>query len=117
MKIRRSGTSQPYLSLGALRELPILYPVNRAEMERIVGILSLLDAKITLLRRQNETLEAIAQALFKHWFVDFEFPNENGQSYKSSGGKMVPSELGEIPEGWKVGLFRRLYSASRGLCV
>jgi type I restriction enzyme S subunit len=50
----------------------------------------------------NKTLEAIGQALFKHWFIDFEFPNEKGKPYKSSGGKMVDSKLGEIPEGWDV---------------
>ena len=65
--------------------------------------LSFLDSKIDLLRKQNQTLENIAQTLFKRWFVDFEFPDEKGQPYKSSGGKMVASELGEIPVGWKVG--------------
>ncbi|WP_353948325.1 restriction endonuclease subunit S [Sporolactobacillus sp. Y61] len=44
----------------------------------------------------------MAQAIFKHWFVDFEFPDENGNPYKSSGGKMIESELGRIPEGWEV---------------
>ena len=48
----------------------------------------------------NQTLEAIAQAFFKYWFVDFEFPNEKGKPYKSEGGKMIDSELGEIPVGW-----------------
>lgn len=47
-------------------------------------------------------LEAQAQAIFKHWFVDFEFPDENGGPYKSSGGEMVESELGMIPKGWEV---------------
>ena len=47
----------------------------------------------------NQTLEKIGQAIFKHWFVHFEFPNEEGKPYKSSGGEMVDSELGEIPEG------------------
>ncbi|MEA5504810.1 restriction endonuclease subunit S [Halotia wernerae UHCC 0503] len=70
------------------------------QQEEIVSILSCLDAKIDNLRRQNETLEAIAQTLFKHWFIDFEFPNADGKPYKSSGGAMVRSELGEIPEGW-----------------
>jgi type I restriction enzyme S subunit len=51
----------------------------------------------------NETLEAICLTLFKHWFIDFEFPDENGKPYKSSGGKMVDSELGQIPEGWRIG--------------
>lgn len=49
-----------------------------------------------------DTLEEMASTLFKRWFVDFEFPDENGNPYKSSGGKMIDSELGEIPEGWKV---------------
>ncbi len=68
----------------------------------IAEILSSLDDKIELNNRINAELEALAQALFKRWFVDFDFPNENGQPYKSSGGKMVESELGEIPEGWEV---------------
>ncbi len=44
----------------------------------------------------------MAQAIFKQWFVDFEFPNEEGKPYKSSGGEMVESELGMIPKGWKI---------------
>lgn len=53
----------------------------------------------------NQTLEGIAQNLFKHWFIDFEFPNEEGEPYKSGGGDMVYSEdfKKEIPIGWKVG--------------
>ena len=51
----------------------------------------------------NDNLEQQAQALYKQWFVDFEFPNEEGNSYKSSGGKMVDSVLGQIPDGWSVG--------------
>jgi type I restriction enzyme S subunit len=58
--------------------------------------------KIELNNQINQNLEALAQALFKQWFVDFEFPNENGEPYKSSGGDMIDSELGEIPEGWEV---------------
>lgn len=70
--------------------------------EAIAEILSSLDEKIELNRKQNRTLEGIAQALFKRWFVEFEFPDENGRPYKSSGGAMQPSELGEIPVGWEV---------------
>ncbi|MBS0016761.1 MAG: restriction endonuclease subunit S, partial [Arthrospira sp. SH-MAG29] len=73
-----------------------------------------LDRKIENLRRQNETLERIAQTLFKHWFVDFEFPNEDGKPYKSSGGEMVRSELGEIPAGWRVGNLRDITSVING---
>ncbi|MDD3940619.1 MAG: restriction endonuclease subunit S, partial [Candidatus Pacebacteria bacterium] len=72
------------------------------EQKQIAEILSSLDDKIELNRKINSNLEKIASLLFKQWFVDFEFPNNNGESYKSSGGKMIDSELGEIPEGWKI---------------
>ncbi|MFC1560865.1 restriction endonuclease subunit S [Candidatus Latescibacterota bacterium] len=74
------------------------------EQSAIAKILSDLDSKIELNQRMNKNLEAIGQAIFKHWFIDFEFPNEEGNSYKSSSGEMVYNdELGkEIPKGWKV---------------
>jgi type I restriction enzyme S subunit len=68
----------------------------------IAEILSSLDDKIELNNKINQELENLAQTLFKQWFIDFEFPNENGEPYKSSGGEMVDSELGEIPKGWEV---------------
>ena len=72
------------------------------EQKAIADILSSLDEKIEVNNQMNETLEEMAQALFKQWFVDFEFPNEEGQPYKSSGGEMVESELGMIPKDWKI---------------
>jgi type I restriction enzyme S subunit len=68
----------------------------------IAEILSSLDDKIELNNKINKELENLAQTLFKRWFIDFEFPNENGEPYKSSGGEIVESELGEIPKGWEV---------------
>lgn len=73
-----------------------------SEQTRIGNLLGSLDDKIELLREQNETLEVLAQTLFKRWFIDFNFPDKNGNPYKDSGGKMIGSELGEIPEGWEV---------------
>lgn len=70
--------------------------------EKIASILSALDDKIEINNEMNKTLEETAQTLFKRWFIDFDFPNENGEPYRSSGGKMVDSELGEIPEGWEI---------------
>ncbi len=84
------------------------------EQRTIAKILSDLDSKTELLQQQNKTLEAIGQTLFKHWFVDFEFPNEEGKPYKSNGGKMVESELGDIPEGWGVGSYQDIVSVSTG---
>jgi type I restriction enzyme S subunit len=68
---------------------------------RIADILSALDDKIENNRKTSEKLEQIAQSIFKHWFVDFDFPDVQGRPYKSSGGKMIENELGLIPEGWK----------------
>ena len=90
---RVSGSTQGYLTLNSLREFPVLCPDYKTQ-ETIVSILSSLDDKIELNRRINENLEQQAQALFKSWFVDFE-------PFKD--GKFVDSELGMIPEGWKVG--------------
>jgi type I restriction enzyme S subunit len=74
------------------------------EQHSVAEFLAVLDAKITVNRQMNRTLEDIGQAIFKRWFVDFEFPNEEGKPYKSSGGQMVHSEeIGkEIPRDWKV---------------
>ena len=92
----------PGVNRNDLHQEDVLLP-PLAEQKKIANILSCLDAKIDNLRRQNETLEEIARSIFKHWFIDFEFPNADGKPYKSSGGAMVRSELGDIPEGWQVG--------------
>lgn len=102
IKSRTEGSVIPHLYQRDFIEMEIPLPEPN-EQENISKLLTKLDNKIDLLRRQNETLEAIAQTLFKRWFVEFEFPDENGRPYKSSGGEMVPPELGEIPEGWRVG--------------
>lgn len=95
MKLGRfSGQSaQPGLSVTELTKQPIVVP-SLSTQKRIASILSSLDDKIELNRRINENLEQQAQALFKSWFVDFE-------PFKD--GLFVDSELGMIPEGWRVG--------------
>lgn len=95
----RETDMAPYISLTNQRTFKLFIPPLE-EQKQIADILSCLDNKIDNLRRQNETLEKIAQTLFKHWFIDFEFPNDDGKPYKSSGGAMVASELGDIPAGW-----------------
>lgn len=79
--------------------------------KKIAKILNSLDEKIELNQHMNQTLEEIGRAIFKHWFVDFEFPDEQGRPYESSGGEMVDSELGEIPKGWEVGTINDLCSS------
>ncbi len=102
------GTStQPNMKIQDLLNFKI--PNFRLEtQEKIASILSALDDKIEINNEMNKTLEEMAQTLFKRWFIDFDFPNENGEPYRSSGGKMVDSELGEIPEGWEVGNFENI---------
>lgn len=132
---------------------PIVFP-KYPEQRAIAGVLSSLDDKIELLREQNKTLEATAQAIFKEWFVKFNFPVEFGVNseelrvnseelrvnseklkmnsvklktnsegktrknigYKDAGGKMIDSELGQIPEGWRVERIKNVVSENtRGI--
>jgi len=87
---------------------------NLKTQNAIAEILTSLDGKIELNNQINQNLEALAQALFKQWFIDFDFPDENGLPYKSSGGQMVVSELGEIPKGWTIGILDDLVSIKGG---
>ena len=84
-----------------LLDLEVTLPVLD-EQKRIGSILANLDRKIALNHSINHNLEAMAKQLYDYWFVQFDFPDENGKPYKSSGGKMVWNEKlkREIPEGW-----------------
>ncbi|WP_151087134.1 restriction endonuclease subunit S [Hymenobacter baengnokdamensis] len=73
-----------------------------AKQREIVAEYHTIQNRIALNNQLIQTLETTAQAIYKQWFVEFEFPNETGQPYKSSGGEMEDSELGEIPKGWEV---------------
>lgn len=95
-----SQSAQPNINLKQIGEIPIKLPPIE-EQKAIAKILSDLDNKIEVNNKINKRLEDMAQSIFKHWFVDFEFPNEEGKPYKSSGGDMVESELGMIPKGWE----------------
>lgn len=88
------GTTMPSINTTLLSNVLITFPINTDVQHRITSILSELDSKIAVNRRICENLEAQAQALFKHWFIDF-------APFKD--GKFVESELGMIPEGWRVG--------------
>lgn len=104
IKSMTGSSGRQRVQKDVLENVDILLP-SIEEQEKIANILSSLDDKIELNNEMNKTLEEMAQALFKRWFVDFEFPNEDGQPYKSSGGEMVESELGMIPKEWEVGYF------------
>jgi len=108
----KQSTAIPILNKTQFSKISIPLPSDTLEIEQIAKTLSDLDSKIELNQQMNKTLEAIGKAIFKHWFVDFEFPNENGKPYKSSGGEMIYNkELGkEIPNGWSV---KSLYNCAQ----
>lgn len=95
------SANQANISPSQIKDIEIQLPPLE-EQEKIANILSSLDDKIELNNEMNKTLEEMAQSIFKRWFIDFEFPNEDGQPYKSSGGEMVESELGMIPKEWEI---------------
>ena len=108
-----TGGTRGNINAKTYGDMPIHLPPISVQ-NRIVEILGVIDDKIENNRRINDNLEQQAQALYKQWFVDFEFPNEEGKPYKSSGGKMVDSELGQIPEGWRAGTLSDLANVTMG---
>jgi type I restriction enzyme S subunit len=110
---RDTGSTIPLINLSVLKSLPIVVPPVEVQDE-IVNILDSLDKKIFYNKSTNLTLEKIGKAFFKHWFIEFEFPNEKGKPFKSSGGEMDDSELGEIPKGWEVNLVTKLFRLEYG---
>ena len=87
-----------------------------SEQKRIGKLLRSIDSKIELNRQINQNLEAMAKQLYDYWFVQFDFPNEEGKPYKSSGGKMVWNEKlkREIPEGWNISLIKDIATTYSG---
>ncbi len=96
-----TGAVQLKINQRNLKKIKVTIP-NLEVQKAIANILSSFDDKIEVNNKINKNLEELAQTLYKHWFVDFEFSDENGNPYKSGGGKMVDSELGPIPYGWEV---------------
>ena len=96
-----SGTGVPSMTFDSYYGIKVLLP-EIEEQKRIASVLQKLDTKIKLNCQINDNLEAMAKLLYDYWFVQFDFPNEEGKPYKSSGGAMVWNEKlkREIPQGW-----------------
>lgn len=94
--VNQTGVPSITQPVSYLKSISLSFP-SLPEQRAVVAVLSSLDDKIELLREQNKTFEATAQAIFKEWFVDFKFPDHKKV-------KMIDSELGKIPEGWRVGI-------------
>ncbi len=99
-----SSTTFDSVNKDIINDFELIIPENKIERNTIAKVLSDLDTKIELNNRINRELEAMAKTLYDYWFVQFDFPNENGKPYKSSGGKMVWNEelKRKIPDGWGV---------------
>ena len=102
------GGAQPLMTQDIIGRIEVVVPKEKEDQRRIASILSSLDRKIELNNKINADLEEMAQAIFKNWFVDFE-------PFKD--GKFVDSELGMIPEGWKVGRLTEIASYMNGLAM
>ena len=108
LQIASAGATRNAITKAMIENLILPCPKSLEDQRRIASILSSLDRKIELNNKINADLEEMAQAIFKNWFVDFE-PFKNG--------KFVDSELGMIPEGWKVGRLTEIASYMNGLAM
>lgn len=98
-----NGSTRGNINAKTFADCPIILP-SRVQQDYLVRVLSSLEDKIQINNQINQELEAMAKTLYDYWFVQFDFPGQNGKPYKSSGGKMVynPELKREIPEGWGV---------------
>ena len=111
-----SGSGQRYtLSNSTINTIPVLLP-SLTEQHTIGKVLADIDRKIELNKQINDNLEAMAKQLYDYWFVQFDFPNEEGKPYKSSGGAMVWNEKlkREIPQGWNFCFLEDLLTIRNG---
>ena len=103
IKYNNIGAVQKALTIDFLKTVKITLP-SLDNQRKLVSVLKSIDKKIQTNNQINQELEAMAKTLYDYWFVQFDFPDQNGKPYKSSGGKMVyhPELKREIPEGWGV---------------
>ncbi|WP_333810021.1 restriction endonuclease subunit S [Flavobacterium sp.] len=111
-----SGSTFPNLTNDNLASYEFYVPETEVQKKTSI-FLSNIDSKIEINNRINSELEAMAKTLYHYWFVQFDFPNEEGKPYKSSGGKMVWNEelKREIPEGWEIGTISDISEFIRGV--
>ena len=110
------GITMPNLNTKILSKFPLRLPTKDSQ-KKIAAVLSSIDQKIEINNRINAELEAMVKTLYDYWFVQFDFPDENGKPYKSSGGKMVYSKelKREIPAGWEATVLNYFCSIIRGV--
>ena len=94
----------PSLNRNFVYPMKVCFEVDSKKQQKIASVLSALDSKIALNKRMNQKLESMAKRLYDYWFVQYDFPDENGRPYKTSGGPMThnPTLNRQIPQGWEV---------------
>lgn len=112
-----NSSGQPKFNKTNFKELEVPHP-PLAIQNKIAGILSVIDNKLLANNKIIETSEKLMREIYDYWFVQFDFPDENGRSYKSSGGEMVYDEKlkREIPKGWRIFNIEDLASSVWGQC-
>ena len=110
------GSSQPLITQDIINNIDFNYVKQIQKQKLISQIIKNLDSKISTNNTISSTLESLAKLIYDYWFVQFDFPDENGKPYKSSGGKMVWNEelKREIPKGWEVVNVDQLCSITSG---
>ena len=113
---KQVGSSQPLLTQDILNNIGVQIEFDKEKQKRLVASLLAIDQKIELNNRINAELESMAKTLYDYWFVQFDFPNEEGKPYKSSGGKMVYNSIlkRQIPEGWEIGTISEFIASFKG---
>jgi len=111
------GTTYNSVNKDIINDFDLIMPRTTLERKVVAKILSDLDSKIELNNKINSELEAMAKLIYDYWFVQFDFPDENGKPFKSSGGKMVYNEelKREIPEGWEIASLLEIADFTNGI--
>lgn len=110
-----SGSIQDNINIDYLENLDFKIPIKDYQ-DKIVAVLGTIDKKIALNKRTNAELEAMAKTIYDYWFVQFDFPDENGKPYRTSGGEMEWNEQlkKDIPAGWSASKIKSFCTVTSG---
>ncbi len=116
IRLHAVGSNMPNINTDILSSLPLELP-SLEEQKSVAALLSAIDDKIALNKKTMVELEDTARLIYDYWFTQFDFPDENGRPYRSSGGKMVYNETlkREIPEGWEAVSVNELVHVEKGI--
>ncbi|MCG7331860.1 restriction endonuclease subunit S [Salinicoccus roseus] len=110
------GSTRNYIGITAQKKLPIMIP-NKKNQLMLINVLKSINVKIRLNQNTIANLEELSQTLFKRWFLDFEFPDENGNPYKSNGGLMINNSYGTMPKEWELKCLDEIANFTNGLAM